>query len=252
MAREGEAKAARRAAGNGTPTLNHATLEFIREGAGTGDRHRLLFSAAANLAEFGCTPALAVALLEESALDSGLPPKDVRRGIECGLAAVASATWPADRTDATTAARPPWRQSKRRRPSIASGACRRSGQSTATRLMATDTDKMATGNENNTPVASANRHAESASPLAVLPPLPAPLAPLPPGAVGSGTLDKPCRCGSREFVDVAISEGRSRRDCRKCGRFLGFGQWYDERGHGMNERKANFFSRRRCFRRLAR
>jgi hypothetical protein len=88
---EGQAKAARRVAGNGSPTLNRLTLDFIREGAGTGGRHRLLFSAAANLAEFGCSPALAVALLEESALDSGLPPKDVRRGIECGLAAAGTA-----------------------------------------------------------------------------------------------------------------------------------------------------------------
>ena len=79
VAREGEAKAARRAAGNGSPTLNKATLAFIRDGATTGDRHRLLFSAAANLAEFHCPLPLAVALLEESALDSGLPPKDVRR-----------------------------------------------------------------------------------------------------------------------------------------------------------------------------
>ncbi|MHB1037772.1 MAG: DNA primase [Pirellulales bacterium] len=87
VAREAEVKAARRAGGNGSPTLNRSTLDFIREGATAGDRHRLLFSAAANLAEFGCPPALAVALLEEAALDSGLPPKDVRRGIECGLAA---------------------------------------------------------------------------------------------------------------------------------------------------------------------
>ena len=86
VVRETEAKAARRVAGNGTPTLNRATLDFIREGAGTGDRHRFLYSAAANLAEFGCTPALAFALLEESGLDSGLPPKEVRRQIECGLA----------------------------------------------------------------------------------------------------------------------------------------------------------------------
>lgn len=50
-----------------------------------GDRHRLLFSAAANLAEFGCPPALAHELLTESALDSGLPPKEVRRQIDCGL-----------------------------------------------------------------------------------------------------------------------------------------------------------------------
>ena len=75
----------RRAESNGSATLNRATLEFIREGATTGDRHRLLFSAAANLAVFGCPPALAHALLTETGLDSGLPPKDVRRQIECGL-----------------------------------------------------------------------------------------------------------------------------------------------------------------------
>ncbi len=83
---EAEAKARRRAAvADGTPTLNRATLEFIRDGADQGDRHRLLFSAAGNLAEFGCPPALAHALLTEAALDSGLAPADVRRQIECGL-----------------------------------------------------------------------------------------------------------------------------------------------------------------------
>jgi len=75
--------------------LNRATLDFIRDGATSGGtandqalgvgRHRLLFSAAANLAEFGCSAALAEALLTESALDSGLSPSDVRRQIECGL-----------------------------------------------------------------------------------------------------------------------------------------------------------------------
>jgi hypothetical protein len=94
VASEGEAKAARRAAGNGSPTLNRSTLAFIREGAGTGDRHRMLFSAAANLAEFGCTPALAVALLEESGLDSGLAPKEVFRQIDCGLRAAAGTAPP--------------------------------------------------------------------------------------------------------------------------------------------------------------
>ncbi len=57
LAREGEAKTAHRAAGNGTPTLNRSTLDYIRNGANQGDRHRLLFSAAANLAEFGCAGA---------------------------------------------------------------------------------------------------------------------------------------------------------------------------------------------------
>lgn len=80
------ARAKRQAESNGAPTLNRLTLEFIRDGAGQGDRHRLLFSAAANLAEFSCPPALAHALLTEAGLDSGLPPKEVRRQIECGLA----------------------------------------------------------------------------------------------------------------------------------------------------------------------
>ena len=83
--REMKAVAERRAASNGKPTLNRRTLEFIRNGAGEGDRHRLLYSAARNLLEFGCPSELAHALLSESALDSGLPPKDVRRQIERGL-----------------------------------------------------------------------------------------------------------------------------------------------------------------------
>lgn len=84
--REAEGKAERRAAlADGAPRLNRATVDFLRDGANQGDRHRLLFSAAANLAEFGCPPALAHALLTESALDTGLPPADVRRQIECGL-----------------------------------------------------------------------------------------------------------------------------------------------------------------------
>lgn len=74
------------AVANGMPTLNRQSLDFIRDGAEQGDRHRLLFSAAANLAEFGCPPALAHALLTEAALDSGLSPSDVRRQIDCGLA----------------------------------------------------------------------------------------------------------------------------------------------------------------------
>jgi len=70
---------------NATSTLNRRTLEFIRDGATTGDRHRLLFSAAANLAEFDCPSELAHALLTDAAFDSGLAPAEVRRQIECGL-----------------------------------------------------------------------------------------------------------------------------------------------------------------------
>ncbi|HQU42266.1 MAG TPA: DNA primase, partial [Pirellulales bacterium] len=72
---QGEVNAARRAERNGSPTLNRSTLEFIRDGnaLATGDRHRMLISAAANLGEFGCPPMLAQALLCEAGLDSGLP-----------------------------------------------------------------------------------------------------------------------------------------------------------------------------------
>jgi len=83
--RESEAHAQRKGQGNGAAKLNRLTLEFIRNGAADGDRHRLLFSAAANLAEFGCPDALAHALLSDAALDSGLSPSEVKRQIDCGL-----------------------------------------------------------------------------------------------------------------------------------------------------------------------
>jgi len=42
--------------------------------------------------------------------------------------------------------------------------------------------------------------------------------------------DKPkpiCRCGSTEYVDHPIHGGQSlRRDCARCGRFIGFPLWY--------------------------
>ena len=91
VAESATANTQRRLAFNGSPKLNRRTMEFILDGASTGDRHRLVFSAAANLAEFGCPPALAHALLTASALDSGLAPNDVRRQIECGLSSVPSA-----------------------------------------------------------------------------------------------------------------------------------------------------------------
>ena len=65
--------------------LNRATLDFIRDGAEEGERQRRLFSAAANLAEFGCPQRLAYALLTESARDSGLPLSEIRRTIEGAL-----------------------------------------------------------------------------------------------------------------------------------------------------------------------
>ncbi len=81
-----ESKAERRAAGVSS-RLNRATRDMIAnvEPIATGDRHRLLFSAAANLAEFGCPSALAHELLSEAGRDAGLSPSEVRRQIDCGL-----------------------------------------------------------------------------------------------------------------------------------------------------------------------
>jgi hypothetical protein len=81
----GRSAAARRR--NGTPgRLQRETLNFIRDGADIiGTRHARLFRAAANLTEFGCPSALAHELLTPAALDSGLPPAEVRRQIDCGL-----------------------------------------------------------------------------------------------------------------------------------------------------------------------
>lgn len=73
------------AGGSDYRLVTRSTMDFIRDGATSGDRHRRLFSAAANLGEFGCNFELAWALLSESALDCGLSPSDVRRQIECGL-----------------------------------------------------------------------------------------------------------------------------------------------------------------------
>jgi len=76
---------AKRESGDPKTALNRATMNFIREGATVGNRHPELFKAAANLSEFGCTYELAYAVLSEAALDSGLPPSEVRRQIELGL-----------------------------------------------------------------------------------------------------------------------------------------------------------------------
>ena len=72
-------------AAGGPVKLNRSTLDFLREGTTAPDRHRLLFSAAADLAEHGCGYELAAALLTEAALDCGLPPRDVVRQIQCGF-----------------------------------------------------------------------------------------------------------------------------------------------------------------------
>ncbi len=253
VTREGEAKAARRATGNGAPTLNRSTRTFLAEGATTGDRHRLLFSAAANLAELNCSLRLAEALLTEPALDSGLPPKDVHRQIECGLRAgwtgeTAESTHQdapespqADR-DGSTVQEPPGRnasdserfqghtcQQVTTAPLPAAGDLQAAlaklwGSTPA--LLPADAAEGSPADTTPAPSGVANQ----AKGPAVLPPDPPPLRPLPAGAVGSGTLDKPCKCGSTEYAEFPLSEGRTRRDCRRCGHFAGWGNWYGQAG----------------------
>lgn len=75
------------ASGNRSVTVNKLTRAFLNGEVEVGDRHRLLYSAAANLAELGCPLSAVRALLTEPALDAGLPPKAVARQIECGHAA---------------------------------------------------------------------------------------------------------------------------------------------------------------------
>jgi hypothetical protein len=70
--------------------LNRATLDFIRDGAPDGERNQRLFSAAANLAEFGCSVELATALLTESALWSGSCALEVKQTIHNGIQHVTS------------------------------------------------------------------------------------------------------------------------------------------------------------------
>ncbi len=75
------------ASGGRAATVNKLTRAFLNGEVQTGDRHRLLYSAAANLAELGCPLSAVHALLTEPACDLGLKPKDVARQIECGHAA---------------------------------------------------------------------------------------------------------------------------------------------------------------------
>ncbi|MGB4726917.1 MAG: hypothetical protein WBH86_05905 [Thermogutta sp.] len=50
----------------------------------------------------------------------------------------------------------------------------------------------------------------------------------PPKPTDDGDKPKPiCRCGSSDYVDHPIHDGQSlRRDCARCGRFIGFPVWY--------------------------
>jgi hypothetical protein len=223
---EDQARVARRAAGNTVPVLTRATRAFVRDGAVVGDRHRLLFSAAANLAEFGCPPELAVALLEEPALDSGLRPKEVCRQIECGLAVRSSHLKPE-----STETAPDDSVVVQSLPAPTRDARGLPSQKCQQLTTATDSTSRVDLRAALTRLWRAPPTAQIDQGGTVPPAVPEQLSPLvPSGAVASGTLDKPCRCGSREYAEIPISDGRSRRDCRQCGRFMGFGKWYQRKG----------------------
>jgi hypothetical protein len=86
--RQVEEREARRA---GSPTnaaaVNAVTRQLIVEPecVQVGERHRRLFSAAANLAKFETLDDLIVSILTEPGLDTGLPPRDVERQIRTGI-----------------------------------------------------------------------------------------------------------------------------------------------------------------------
>ena len=69
----------------GNSKINALTWSFLHEGASEGERHRLLFSAAANLAEFDTVDDLISAILTTPGLDTGLPQREVERQIQCGI-----------------------------------------------------------------------------------------------------------------------------------------------------------------------
>jgi hypothetical protein len=82
----GERQARRRTA-NGVGRLNPLTRRLIADPTSlqVGERHSVLFSAAANLAEFATLDDLIVGILTGPALDTGLPPAEVARQIRCGI-----------------------------------------------------------------------------------------------------------------------------------------------------------------------
>lgn len=90
VAVEMEAAAQRRAdvaAGNATAKLNDLTRRLLAgELVSQGQRHKRIYSAAANLAELGVPLHATHELLTEVGRDSGVPPRDVFRAIENGHA----------------------------------------------------------------------------------------------------------------------------------------------------------------------
>ena len=71
------------------------------------------------------------------------------------------------------------------------------------------------------PPADAANEPQANEPQATAPPADTAIAPAP------AAVPRCRKCGSTEFRDVPIHDGRSvRRDCAKCGRFLAFPLWH--------------------------
>lgn len=75
----------RRASGSKASKLNPTTRAVLTDGSFIGDRHRELFSAAANFGEFTTVEELTFAILTPAGLNSGLTASEVQRQISCGL-----------------------------------------------------------------------------------------------------------------------------------------------------------------------
>lgn len=75
-------------AGTAAAKLNRQTRLFMAGEVEVGDRHRLLFSAAANFAELGCPLPAIREILGEPARDVGLAPRDIERAITNGYESV--------------------------------------------------------------------------------------------------------------------------------------------------------------------
>lgn len=90
VAAQDEAAAQRRAdiaVGKASAKLNDLTRRLLAgEPMQQGERHKRIYSAAANLAELDVPLHAAHQLLTEAGRDSGLPPRDVFRAIENGHA----------------------------------------------------------------------------------------------------------------------------------------------------------------------
>ncbi len=75
----------RKAAGGKASKLNPTTWAVLTDGSFVGDRHRELFSCAANFGEFGSVEELTYAIWTPVGLNAGLTASEVQRQISCGL-----------------------------------------------------------------------------------------------------------------------------------------------------------------------